>query len=108
MLKKALKILGLSGAIVILTATIALAEFLVCDPQAGVTHYDIEVDGILVESMWPAEADGSVAWNVDHLGGGQMHQFRLKAYDTSGWGSDYSSPFDARKPNGPGNARISQ
>lgn len=95
----------LIAVLFVLCPAMAFAWSLVCDPQAGVTHYDIEVNGVVEASMYVAEADGSVKYNIDHLGPGPR-TFRLRAYDASGWGSDWSVPFDASKPGNPGNARI--
>lgn len=78
---------------------------LICDPQAGVVKYDIEVNGNIIAADYPAEADGSISYNVDHLGPGLV-RFRLRAYDSSGWGSDWSDPFDASKPGVVGGAKI--
>ncbi len=46
--------------------SILLAVFLVCDPQVGIVSYDVEVDGVVVSNI-PAESDGSILYNVDHL-----------------------------------------
>ena len=77
---------------------------LVCDPQAGVMEYNVEIDGV-VTNNYPAEPDGSVSYNVDSLVQGP-HIFRLQAIGTGGWPSDWSSPFDATKPGMPFGARI--
>lgn len=79
---------------------------LTCDPQTGVTSYDVEIDGIMEYPAFPAEADGSILYNIDHLADGAYHTFKLWSYDASGWGSDASVPFDARKPSASGNVRI--
>ena len=89
----------------VLSVTSAFAWLLVCDPQLGVVTYDIEVNGIVVETNYVAEVDGSIKYNVDYLAPG-MVSFRLRAKDVSGWGSSWSVPFDATKPGSPGNARI--
>ena len=89
----------------VLGVSSAFAWSLVCDPQTGVTHYDVEVNGTTIAANYPAEIDGSINYNIDHLSG--QATFRLQAYmglDT--WGSGWSVPFDATKPGGPGNARI--
>ena len=92
-------------ACILLLPVTAFAWSLVCDPQTGVATYEVEVNGVVTDPSHPAEADGSIHYNIDHLGPGP-HIFRLRAYDTSGWGSDWSVPFDATKPGSPGNARI--
>ena len=84
--------------------TILLAIFLVCDPQAGVVTYNLDVGGTVVSDI-PAESDGSILYNVDHLSAG-LHSFKLQAVDEGGWPSDWSLPLDATKPNQPGGVRI--
>ena len=91
--------------LVLLLPITALAWSLVCDPQTGVAAYEVEVNGVVTDPNHPAEGDGSIHYNIDHLGPGP-HIFRLRAYDASGWGSDWSLPFDATKPGSPGNAKI--
>lgn len=104
------KFLAIMAMILMLGGGISqvFAASLVCDPQVGVTQYRIEVDGTIVETNYPAEANGSVRYNVDHLADGQYHSFRLWAIDQSGWPSDPSQPFDARKPTASGNVRIGE
>ena len=87
-------------------ATMAEGSDLRCDPQTGVTEYRIQIDGVVVETNFAAEADGRVRYNVDHLADGQWHNFVLWAIDASGWRSDASAPFDARKPSASGSVRI--
>ena len=91
--------------LVLLLPVSALAWSLVCDPQVDVTAYDVEVNGVVVATNYPAEANGSIDYNIDSLGPGPV-TFRLRAKTVSGWGSDWSLPFDALKPGAPGNARI--
>lgn len=100
-----LKIILISFLLSLFAGT-ATAEWLTCDPQEGVVEYGLTVDGV-DQGRIPAEADGRILWNVDHLSFGP-HTFILKAYDSSGWGSAPSDPLDARKPGGPGNARITE
>ncbi len=79
---------------------------LVCDPQTGVTTYDVEVNGTVIAADYPAETDGSIIYNIDHLGPGPV-TFRLLAKGVGGWGADaWSLPFDAAKPVGSGGLRI--
>ncbi len=91
--------------IIVLLPISAFAWSLVCDPQVDVMTYDVEVNGVVVATNHPAEANGSIDYNVDSLGPGPV-SFRLRAKTVSGWGSDWSLPFDASKPGSPGNARI--
>jgi hypothetical protein len=103
-MKKLLIALGLTFNLLCLPA---YAEWLTCDPVNGADAFDVEVDGVVVESLFPAEADGTILWNVDHLSYGP-HTFRLKAYNASGWGSAWSAPLDATKPENTGGVRITQ
>lgn len=100
-----MKRIFLAFVLVLLISIPAFAWSLICDPQVGVLTYDIEANGTIVETGYVAEANGSVLYNIDHLTPGQT-TFRLRAYDSSGWGSGWSDPFDATKPVKPGSARI--
>ena len=91
--------------LVLLLPASVFAWSLVCDPQVDVVTYDVEVNGVVVATNYPAEANGSIDYNIDSLGPGPV-SFRLRAKTVSGWGSDWSPPFDATKPGSPGNARI--
>lgn len=102
-----MKKLTLILAIILLAAT-ALAADMVCDPQAGVGFYDVEINGVVVVADFPAQADGSVLYNVDGASPGQ-YTFRVRAKETAGgWASDWSDPYNAKKPGSPGNVRIRQ
>ena len=93
--------------LVLLLPASALAWSLVCDPQVDVVAYDVEVNGVVVATDHPAEANGSIDYNIDSLGPGTV-SFRLRAKTASGWGSDWSLPFDASKPGSPGSVRITK
>lgn len=84
--------------------TILLAVYLVCDPQVGIVSYNVDIGGTIVSDI-PAESDGSILYNVDHLSVG-LHSFKLQAVGQGGWPSDWSSPLDVTKPNLPGGVRI--
>ena len=84
--------------LIVLFASYGYASDLYCDPQAGVVAYDVSVDGIVVSTDYPAEADGSVLFNIDAYGDHQNHVFLLMAIDASGWRGPASDPFDAREP----------
>lgn len=88
----------------VLVATVAWGASLVCDPQAGVTLYNLDVDGTITQNI-AAEPDGSIIHNVDYLSQGQ-HIFKLQAIGQGGWPSDWSSPLDATKPGNPLGAKI--
>jgi len=74
------------------------APFLVCDPQAGVTHYEVTVDGST--SSVPAQPDTTLAYDVAPLAIG-VHNFEVKAMilynDPNGgagsWGKSDAVPF---------------
>ncbi len=84
--------------IIVLLPVSALAWSLVCAPQAGVVFYDIEVNGVVVETNFAAQLDGSVLYNIDHLSPGPV-TFRLLPKDISGWGgTSWSVPFVAKQP----------
>ncbi len=83
------------------------SPFLICDPQKGVIAYDVEINGTIVASGVVAEGDGSIRYDLT----GQIpgsYTFRLKATGEGDYPSDWSLPFDATKPENPGNVRISQ
>lgn len=99
-----MKSLVLAIALVFM-ASMAFGASLVCDPQAGVTYYDVEVDGVVIPDV-PAEGDTTLLFGVDYLPAGQ-HNFRARAYfEQGGWSSDWSDPYDATKPGSPGNVRV--
>ena len=84
----------------------AWASDLVCDANPGIGFYDIEVNGAVVATDVPAEADGSLKWNVDAFTPGN-YSFRVRCMEAiGGWPSDWSSPFNATKPGGSLNVRI--
>lgn len=64
--------------------------FLICDPQAGVTEYQLTIDGT-DKGMFPAETDGSAKIELSqfNLPDGE-HTFILVA--SSAWGA--SGPSD--------------
>jgi hypothetical protein len=86
-------------------ASISYASpFLVCDPQTGVTKYEIEVNGTIL-GQFNAETDGSAKVDLAGYSSGS-YSFRLRAMGTDNWWSDFSDPFDATKPGKVGNVRI--
>jgi hypothetical protein len=93
-------------ACVVLIYANAHGASLTCDPQTGVVAYDVTVDGIVVATDHPAQADGSVLFNVDAYGDGIKHQFILVPIDASGWRGPASAPFDAEKPDAAGGVRV--
>jgi len=96
-----MKLLSLTMIFVmLLPAMPVLAANLVCDPQAGVVKYDVDVDGTIIHDV-VAESDGSLLYNIDSLSSGP-HTFKANAFDESGWESGWSNPLDASKPGVPG------
>lgn len=89
-------LLTLTVIAALLMSSPSWAASLVSDPNEGVATYDVEVDGTVTSGV-PASADGSLNFNVDGLGPGP-HTFRARAYDASGWASEWSDPYSATKP----------
>ena len=98
------RILFLLAMVLLIPSFVWAAQFLVCDLQAGVTKYEIEVNGVVLPEV-TAEPDGSLKWSVDHLTPGP-YIFRARAVGAGGWWSDFSDPFDVNKPGKSGNVRI--
>jgi len=82
----------------------AMATDLVTDPMAGVSLYDVDHNGTIIEDI-AAESDGSLKFNVDSLPAGN-HTFRVKPIGQGGWPADWSAPFDATKPQTASGIRI--
>lgn len=71
---------------------------LVCDPHAGVTAYDLEVNGAVGVTPIPAQPDGSVSVElVSAQYPPGTYTFRLRARGSSTSWSDWSSPLVATK-----------
>ena len=81
------------------------APFLVCDPQAGVISYNLDIDGAIISDI-SAQPDGSVHYDLAGMAIG-AHIFKAQAIGQGGWPSDWSDPFDATKPANPLNLRVS-
>lgn len=94
-------------SVIFLSAMVArAAPFLICDPQAEVTKYVIEMNG----SEFPefaAEPDGSMKYDLSGLAEGS-YTVRAKAGNLWGW-SAYSAPFvfNVTIPSAPSNVNIS-
>jgi len=67
--------------------------FLTCDPQAGVTHYEVSVAG--KTEVVSAGADSSLWYDLAAFTVGEYH-FEVKAIRITGtsWGVSLPSPFD--------------
>lgn len=79
---------------------------LVCDPQAGVTHYKISGDAFWVATQSiPAQPDGSLQSNVDAIPSG-VHNIQVQACAVGvNWPTEVcsaSTPFSFSKPTAPG------
>lgn len=76
--------------------------FIVCDPQAGVTHYQIAGDPFWTVNV-PAQADGSIRTDVGNIAAG-VHSLQVKACRTAdGWPEVCSAaaPFVFTRPAAP-------
>jgi len=88
---------------VFLMAGVVGAQSLCCDAQPGIVTYTLEIDGgSPIEGLTFTEvADGGdtihCIYDVSGMSIGE-HTFRAIAVDTSGWESEWSVPFVARKP----------
>jgi len=83
------------------------APFLVCDPQDGVTRYDVEIDGAIVNV--PAEADGSLRYDCAKLSRGPVYTFRARGanvWEVSDWCAPLES--DSRIPASPNLKLVSE
>ena len=82
------------------------APFLVCDPQAGVNKYILEINTVEMPEL-AAEPDGSIRYDLAGIAEGDFI-VRLKAGNIWGW-SQYSDPLDFTKtlPQTPLNLRVS-
>lgn len=79
------------------------APYLVCDPQAGVTHYKITGDNYWTVSV-PAQADGSIRSDLAGISSG-AHAVSVSACKSDGlWGEQCSAavPFVFTRPTAPG------
>lgn len=79
-------------SVVLMVAFVCYAgPFLVCDPQAGVTSYELEIDGAVVASNISAEADGSVRYDMAGTANGS---YNLRLRCSNPWGvSEWSDPL---------------
>lgn len=85
---------------------LAQAVSLVCDPQAGVTHYKIGGDAFWVATQTiPAQPDGSLRTEVDGIPSG-VHNIQVQACAVGvNWPTEVCSattPFSFTRPSAPG------
>lgn len=67
------------------------AAYLVCDPQAGVTEYELNIDGTILTGI-TAEADGSIHYAMDAWVGG-THNLLARCKNMWGWSVLTPDPF---------------
>lgn len=92
-----MRALALSAIALLLATSAWAAPFLVCDPQAGVTAY--QVDGAsLVTAQVPAEADGSLKLDVAPAPVGSTP---LQVRACNSWECSSPSPFALVRPSAP-------
>jgi len=105
------RILLAIGIILIFAGISHASPFLVCDPQPGVTDYEvvIEEDGIpIMGGIVPSELDTTVRFDLEGIPNG-VYNAKLKAGNLWGW-SDWSLPFGfvVERCNQPQNVRLSK
>lgn len=89
-------------AMILVTVVPAMAVRVVCDPQAGVTSYNVTGPS-WAPSVVPAEANGSINMNIDaSLEGLNNFQF-VACKDDVLWGRLCSTPtpFSYERPSNP-------
>lgn len=98
------KIFFLTLVFLIFANVAQAAPFLVCDPQAGVTHYQITGDPYWTGDI-PAQADGSLRTDLATIPTG-AHNISVRACNL--WGCSSAVPFSFTKelPVAPANTRI--
>lgn len=71
-----------------------MPPFLICDPQAGVDKFEVEVDGTSDTSPteYTPEDMAFLKYDLDSLPDGE-HSVRARSGNVWGW-SEYSVPFD--------------
>ena len=87
-----------------------MAPFLVCDPQTGVTQYQVDVTdptGAKSSAKFASQADGSAKFDLAPELAIGKYTFDLLAADAGGFWSAASSPLVATRFNPPGNLKIS-
>lgn len=82
------------------------APFLVCDPQAGVISYNLELNGGTAINNIVAEPDGSIKYDLAGIAVGSyiVRAQACNEWDCSGWSVDF--PFTKAIPSTPANIRI--
>ena len=98
--------------LVFLPVQIFATPFLVCDPQAGVTHYRLTGPS-WVPAQVPAQPDGSIRMDVSgaNVGSNSLTVRACKTDDIWGELCSDAVPFDFIRPSGaanPANLRLSK
>ena len=72
------------------------APFLVCDPQEGIDSYNIIENTVPLPIVVPAQADGSLKWDLASVTVGQ-HNISVSACSAV-WGCTAAVPFVYARP----------
>jgi hypothetical protein len=67
-LEKMFAVLVILAVLFVVVGKCIAAPFLICDPQAGVTHYKLQWQGFS-EQILPAQADGSLKYDLVNYSG---------------------------------------
>ena len=101
-----IKSLLLSWTLIFAFAGCAFAEpFLVCDPQAGVRSYNLDINGAITPGI-SAQPDGSIHFDLVGMAPGP-YIFKAQAVGEGGWPSPWTPPLDTVNPESPLNFRVS-
>lgn len=94
--------------ILLMVAQIASANpFLVCDPQANVTHYSISGLGLLSSTNVPAQADGSLKLDLNGLNPGNYStEIRACIPEVCSAPAFFTFNYAGSPPNQPSNIRV--
>ena len=81
--------------LLLLPSIVSAAPFLICDPQAGVETYQVYQDGAEIAADVPAEADGSLRYDLVGVVPG-VYEFTAKSCNV--WGCSALSPDPFTSP----------
>ena len=97
--------IGFAVLLLNLLTLCSAAPFLVCDPQAGIDSYNI-VENVTQLTQVPAQADGSLRWDLAGVTVGQ-HSLTVSACSAV-WGCTAAVPFVYERPalNTPAGIRL--